>query len=341
MTTLWTLVTNGEFEQMKVAIISIDGCYGSSLHGLVDVLVVANAHIRKLSANNDPFFKWEFFTSANYTITTSNGLAMTHDLAEESQEFFDVIFIPGVLYEGVQAFNLKLKQHKLLYQWLNEQHKAGAIVCANCTATFFLAESGLLKGKKATTVWWLEHLFKKRYSNVPLTFEDILVEEGQIITAGAATSHFQLGLLLLKKFTQEIIVQQTAKTMLIDTRKIKMSPEALISVSREHNNELVQQAQEWIQTHLDQTFSIKDIASYVATTERTLNRQFKEALDITPLKYVQNLRINTAKYLLETSDLNLEQIIEKIGYQDRSGFSKLFNRVVGMPPISYRRQFEK
>ncbi len=326
---------------MKVAIISIDGCYGSSLHGLVDVFVVANAHIKKLSANSVPFFKWQFFTSAKHIISTSNGLAMNHDLAEESQEHFDVVFIPGVLYEGADAFNQKLQLHKALYQWLNKQYAAGAIICANCTATFFLAESGLLTGKKATTVWWLEHLFKQRYTNISLTFEDILVEEGRIITAGAATSHFQLGLLLLKKFTPEIIVQQTAKTMLIDTRKVKISPEQLISVSREHNNDLVQKAQEWMQNHLSEMFTITKLVNNIACTERTLNRQFKDTLAITPMKYMQNLRINTAKYLLESSDFSLEQIIEQVGYQDRSGFSKLFHKLVGMPPISYRRQFDK
>ncbi len=326
---------------MNVAIISIDGCYGSSLHGLVDVFVVANAHIKKHSANSKPFFKWQFFTSNSESIKTSNGLSMCHELAEHSNESFDVVFIPGVLYEGAKAFDKKLKQHQPLYQWLQKQHHSGAIICANCTATFFLAESGLLNGKKATTVWWLEHLFKQRYADVTLTFNDILVEEGRIITAGAATSHFQLGLLLLRKFTQEIIVQQTAKTMLIDTRKVSVSPEQLLSVSREHNNELVQKAQEWIQNHLNESFTIKDITNDIATTERTLTRHFTDTLAITPMKYVQNLRINNAKYLLETSDLPLDKIIEKVGYQDRSGFSKLFNKLVGMPPISYRRQFEK
>ena len=326
---------------MKVAIISIDGCYGSSLHGLVDVFVVANAHIKKLTANIEPFFKWQFFTSISHTITTSNGLAMSHELAEESLEYFDVVFIPGVLYEGVEAFYLKFKRHKPLYHWLDKQHSAGAIICANCTSTFFLAESGLLKDKKATTVWWLEHLFKQRYKSTALSFSNILVEEGRIITAGAATSHFQLGLLLLRKFTQESIVQQTAKTMLIDTRKVSVSPEQLLSVSREHNNDLVQKAQEWIQNHINKPFTITEIAGDIATTERTLTRQFKDTLAITPMKYVQNLRVNTAKYLLETSDLSLEQIIEKVGYQDRSGFSKLFHKLVGTPPISYRRQFDK
>lgn len=326
---------------VNFAIVAIDGCYGSSLHGLVDVLVVANAHIRKHSGEDKPFFNWQFFTSLNSQITTSNGLIMQHDLAEQSSAQFDVIFIPGVLYEGTKAFNKKLKEHAPLYTWLQSQHKNGAIICANCTSTFFLAQSGLLDAQTSTTVWWLERLYRNNYPQIQLKFDQLLIEQDNLITAGAATSHFQLGLLLLKKFVAEIIVQQTAKTMLIDTRKVHLAPEQLLNVAREHNNKLVQNAQEWISQQLQNQFTIKELSSVLATSERTLTRQFKEVLATTPLKYVQSLRINSAKYFLESSELSLDKIIEKIGYKDRATFSKLFAKEVGMPPMSYRRQFQQ
>ena len=324
---------------VNFAIIAIDGCYGSSLHGLADVLVVANAHLRKTLNEPNPFFNWQFFTSRNNTIKTSNGLTMNHELAEHNEQQFEVIFIPGILYENAKAFKQKLSSHSALYQWLSKQHHAGAIICANCTSTFFLAEAGLLTNKSSTTVWWLEQLYKQRYPLTHLKFDKLIIEENNIITASAATSHFQLGLLLLKRFVPENIVQSTARTMLIDTRKINISPEQLLSQAREHNNKLIQDAQEWINQHMHETFTIRELSKVIATSERTLVRQFKEVLAITPLKYVQNLRINTAKYLLETSDLNLDRIIEKVGYKDRSTFSKLFSQHTGMPPMSYRRQF--
>jgi len=324
---------------VNFAIIAIDGCYGSSLHGLADILVVANAHLRKALNETEPFFQWQFFTSLNNEVNTSNGLTMCHEIAEQSEQHFDVIFIPGILYEGAKAFEKKLSSHGALYQWLLKQHQAGAIICANCTSTFFLAEAGLLENKSSTTVWWLEHLYKQRYRLTHLKFDELIVEQNNIIAASAATSHFQLGLLLLKKFVTEPIVQQTAKTMLIDTRKLNMPPEQLLSLAREHNNKLVQNAQEWINQHISESFTIAELSNILATSERSLVRHFKSVLAITPLKYVQNLRINTAKYLLETSDLNLDRIIEKVGYKDRSTFSKLFSQHTGMPPISYRRQF--
>ena len=324
---------------VNFAIIAIDGCYGSSLHGLADVLVVANAHLKKAHNETKPFFNWQFFTSTNNEIKTSNGLTMNHEIAEHSKQQFQVIFIPGILYEGVKAFTKKLSSHAALYQWLRKQHQSGAIICANCTSTFFLAQAGLLNNKTSTTVWWLEHLYKQRYPLTQLKFNERVIEQDKFITASAATSHFQLGLLLLKKFVPENIVQNTAKTMLIDTRKINISPEQLLSQAREHNNKLIQDAQEWINQHINETFTISELSKQLATSERTLVRQFKEVLAITPLKYVQNLRINTAKYLLETSDLNLDRIIEKVGYKDRSTFSKLFSQYTGLPPMSYRRQF--
>lgn len=340
------MVRNDNFMGISVsmvnfAIIAIDGCYGSSLHGLADALVVANAHLRKAFNETNSFFNWQFFTSRNKTIKTSNGLTMSHELAEHSEQQFEVIFIPGILYENAKAFKQKLSNHSALYHWLAKQHQAGAIICANCTSTFFLAEAGLLNNKSSTTVWWLEQLYKQLYPLTHLQFDKLIIEENNIITASAATSHFQLGLLLLKRFVPENIVQSTAKTMLIDTRKINIPPEQLLSLSREHNNKLVQNAQEWINHHINEAFTIAELANSLATSERSLVRHFKNVLAITPLKYVQSLRINTAKYLLETSDLNLDRIIEKVGYKDRSTFSKLFSQHTGIPPMSYRRQFAK
>ncbi|WNC67094.1 helix-turn-helix domain-containing protein [Thalassotalea nanhaiensis] len=326
---------------IKFAIIALDGCYGSSLHGLVDVLVVANAHIAKESGDDTPFFSWQFFTSAQQKISTSNGLEMNEPLVEHSEQVFDVIFIPGIYYQGVKAFSEKLKSYQDLYQWLQTQHEQGAVICANCTSTFLLAQSGLLKGKQCTTIWWLEHLFKQRYSDTLLNFDELIIEDSNVLTAGAATSHFQLGLRLLKRFTSELIVQQTAKAMLIDTRTVHVSPEQLLNLAREHNNPLVQKAQEWINDHLHEPFTVKELATHIACTERTLTRQFKDVLAVTPVKYIQNLRINRAKYLLENSEFSLEKIIDKVGYKDRSTFSKLFSSQTGLPPMSYRRQFSK
>lgn len=324
---------------MKVAIIALNGCYGSSLHGLVDVFVVANAYIQKESSNRQSFIQWQFLSATENEIKTSNGLPMQQSLFSNSVEQFDVVFIPGILYQGYQSFDKTLKQHENLYKWLRQQYQQGAIICANCTATFFLAESALLDQRPATTVWWLEPLFKKRYQGIKLKFDQLIIDENRMITAGAATSHFQLGLLLLKKFVAPLIVQQTAKAMLIDTRKSPFSPEQLLSVSREHNNALVQKAQDWIEGNLASPFKLFDLVSNIATTERTLIRQFKSALAVTPSKYIKNLRINKAKYLLESSEYTLEQVIEKVGYQDRSAFSKAFTLTIGMPPMSYRRQF--
>ena len=326
---------------VNFAIVALDGCYGSSLHGLVDVLVVANAHIKKQTSTNDDYFNWEFVSFESSEVTTSNGLLMTlPKYPDFNVKKYDVIFLPGILYRGAKPFKQQLEQQTSLYQWLTEQHKNGAIISANCTATFFLAESGLLTNKSCTTIWWLEHLFKQYYPDIDLGFNQLIIEDERIITAGAATSHFQLGLQLLRSFTTEKIVQLTSKAMLIDTRKVYVSPEQLLNVAREHNNKLLQQAQDWIEQNLSNSFTVKQMAAELATTERTINRHFNDVLATSPIKYITNLRINSAKYLLEHSELTLEQIIDRVGYRDRSSFSKVFKKYCGLPPVSYRRQFK-
>jgi transcriptional regulator GlxA family with amidase domain len=140
-----------------------------------------------------------------------------------------------------------------------KQHSNGAILCGNCTATFFLAQTGLLDNRACTTVWWIEHLFRQRYPTVELQMRDLLVEQNNIITASAATSQFQLGLHLIAKFLPSSIVQQVAKTMLIDTRKTNMAVQLMFNQTREHDDPLVTQAQDWINKHLNQSFSIRTL----------------------------------------------------------------------------------
>jgi len=326
---------------VNCAVVALDGCYGSSLHGLVDVFVVANAHLKKELGHKHKLFQWQFFTSGQQTIETSNGLPMTHTLAEKSVQHFDVIYIPGFWYQSAMHFNHKLNSLSPLYQWLIKQHAQGAIICANCTATFLLAQTGLLNNKASTTVWWIEHLFKQRYPTIDLKMRELIVEQNNLISASAATSHFQLGLHLITKFVPKTIIQQVAKTMLIDTRKTNMSMELMLNLVTEHDDPMVQQAQNWINKNLANPFSITTLASELAVSERTLTRHFKDALAISPIKFVQLQRINTAKYLLETSDLSLDAIIDNIGYKDKSTFSTLFNAQTGIPPMSYRRQFRQ
>jgi transcriptional regulator GlxA family with amidase domain len=325
----------------QFAIVALDGCYGSSLHGLVDVLVVANAHLKKQLGQQHPPFKWQFFTSQHDSIETSNGLTMSHPRAEHSEQQFDVIYIPGIWYQSASHFSQQLDALIPLYQWLIKQHTNGAIICGNCTATFMLAQTGLLDNKSATTVWWIEHLFRQRYPSIELKTRDLIIEQNNLITASAATSHFQLGLHIIAKFIPGAVVQQVAKTMLIDTRKSNIAAQLILSPNLEHDDHLVQQAQDWISRHLELAFSIAMLASKLATSERTLTRHFNRTLAITPIKYVQAQRIDRAKYLLETSELSLDAIIEKVGYQDKSTFSKLFDKHTGIPPMSYRRQFRR
>lgn len=325
---------------MRIAIIALNNCYGSSLHGLADVFVVANAHIAKMSDNCYSPITWKFFAVTPTHITLSSGLEVQLPVIDECIEKFDVIFIPGVLYKNAREFNHQLKKLRNLFAWLNEQHTNGALICANCTSTFVLGECGLLKGKRATTVWWLAHLFKKRFPDVRLDMESLLIEDNRVITAGSATSHFQLGIRLLHKYLPASIVQRVAKTILVDNDQSSVSPNALLISRRDHNNDLVQKAQDWIDTRIDTSFTLKELADSLNTTEKNITRNFKLALSTTPLKYIQQLRVQTARYLLETSTLPLEKVMDKVGYSDRSGFTKLFTKHMGLPPINYRRQYQ-
>ena len=156
---------------IRAAIVAIDGCYSSSLAGFADVLQAANSHLRRYEGTSGSdisrTFEWEFVSLVSQRVTACNGLPIT-PVRSPATKPYDLVFIPGIYYDGREAFSQLLKDAAPLCSWLEEQWEAGSMLAANCTGTFILAETGLLSGRDATTTWWLEKLFRTRYPKVKL-----------------------------------------------------------------------------------------------------------------------------------------------------------------------------
>lgn len=227
--------------------------------------------------------------------------------------------------------------------WIREQHEQGALLASVCTGSLLLAETGLLDGMEATTHWGSVELFRQCYPNVILKPEKVLSIAGEahrMITAGGASSWAELALYLIALFCGQEEAARTAKVFLLGDRSEGQLPFASMARPRAHEDASIDQCQLWIAEHYAQRNPVKQLVKVSGLSERTFKRRFKRATGYSPLEYVQTLRIEEAKHLLETTTQATDDIATEVGYEDPATFRRLFKRLTGVTPARYRQRFQ-
>jgi transcriptional regulator GlxA family with amidase domain len=218
----------------------------------------------------------------------------------------------------------------VLQQWA----RRGATMTAACIGTFVMAESGLLDQQQATTTWWLAPLFRKRYPRVSLDESNMIVQSGKFVTAGAALSHMDLALWLVRSVSPSL-ASLTAKYLIVDSRP-SQSAYALTDHLL-HSDPLVQRFENWARSRLKQGFSLDEAAQAVGASKRTLARRMQTVLGKSPLSYFQSLRVERAVHLLKTSKASVDEIAERVGYTEGSILRVLLRRRLGVGIKEIRR----
>ena len=321
-----------------VAILVVEGCYVSCAAGFADVLQAANAHLQQQQGPGCRPFEWSFVCAEGGPVVASNGMhVQTQPLGWRRR--FDGVVVPAIHYPGFKPFVRFLDQQGTTYEWLRTQWNAGAWMGANCTGTFMLAQSGLLDGRAATTTWWLDRQFRSRYPKVDLHFRSVLTETDRIVCAGATATYLLQAIRMVDRFMGPHVASQCAKSMLIDVSHTGHIPYLPLLTETDHADSVVERAQGWLRKHMAEEIAVPDLARAVAVSERTLLRRFSAAIGKTPLAYLQAVRLDAARALLEAGDMTVQTVAAQVGYSDASSFSRLFRQGVGLSPGSYRRRF--
>ena len=226
--------------------------------------------------------------------------------------------------------------------WLQERHAAGAILCSVCTGTMVLAEAGLLDGLEATTHWSTVDFLKSRYPDIRVTPQKILVPAGpadRIITGGGATAWEDMALYLIARLASSAEAIRIAKIFLLGDHSEGQLPFAGARKARRHEDGAVAAVQTWIADNYHMANPVARMVERSGLSERTFIRRFRAATGYSPMEYVQTLRIEEAKQLLETSRTAIEMIAVEVGYEDPNFFRRLFKRRVGITPARYRQRF--
>jgi transcriptional regulator GlxA family with amidase domain len=244
----------------------------------------------------------------------------------------DLVVVPGLDDDLAPSFAANRGWVPLLARW----HAAGARIASSCTGAFLVADAGLLDGRAATTHWMFAEELARRYPAVRVTPDKMIVDNGDVITSGGATSFLNLVLYLVERFAGHDRANLAAKVLLVDGYRPSQLPYIAFGPERAHGDVIVHQVQQHVDLHLDEQLRIADLAAAFGLSERTLSRRFAAATGRGPAAYLQHARIHPAMRLLEMASEPVDQVRRRVGYTDPAAFRRVFKQATGMSPSRYR-----
>lgn len=258
---------------------------------------------------------------------------IVRDFTKRNHQFSAVI-LPPALGQGMEDAT-----EQELAGWVRHYHKQGALICSICAGAFPLAASGLLDGRQATTHWALTSELVARFPAVRLEAERLIIDDGDVITAGGLMAWTDLGLRLIARFLGPAVMFEVARFFLIDPGERLQSFYRSFSPSLTHGDDAALRVQHWLQATYQTVITVPEMARVARLEERTFGRRFQAATGWTPSEYLQQLRIGKARERLELSQASVEVIARDVGYLDVSAFRRMFHKIVGLTPGDYRKRF--
>ena len=317
---------------MRISVLALDGVFDLGLSAVLDALQTANELI-EVSGLAVPRFEVTI-VGMRKTVKTSQGLSVPVRAAGARAP--ECVVVPAIGFKMPGPLEAALARADVtdaaaaLRHWSGQ----GATMTAACVGTFLMAESGLLDHHRATTTWWLAPLFRKRYPDVRLDESNMIVKCGRFVTAGAALSHMDLALWLVRR-TSPQLASLAARYLIVDSRP-SQSAYALTD-HLVHSDPIVQRFEAWARAGLSRGFSLDDAARAVGSSKRTLARRLESVLGKSPLSYFQSLRIERAVHLLKTSSASVDEVAARVGYADGATLRALLRRRLDLGVRQIRR----
>lgn len=228
---------------------------------------------------------------------------------------------------------------KNLLAWARALYDSGTVLSSVCGGTFLLAYLNVLKGRSATTHWSFAKLLADRFPDIRVQADDLIIDLGDVITAGGMMAWLDLGLKLVERYLGPFVMIKTAQFFLVDPAARQQRYYANFSPCLQHGDAAVLRVQILLSTSLSVTMSTSEMASAARLGERTFLRRFQKSTGLTPTDYVHSLRVQKARELLESTALSIKEIAWNVGYEDVGAFRKLFHKGVGLQPLEFRKRF--
>jgi transcriptional regulator GlxA family with amidase domain len=310
---------------MRIHLLALDGVFDTGLATLRDAFATAN-ELAEVSGLASPRFDVSV-VGVRRAVRTALGL--TVPVAAASMRIVpDWVVVPAIGFKMPGPLQAALARPEVrdAGEALRSWSERGVATAAACIGTFVLAESGLLDEQDSTTTWWLAPLFRQRYPKVRLDESRMIVKSGRFVTAGAALSHMDLALWLIRQRSPRLAAL-TARYLIVDSRPTQSA--YALTDHLAHADPIVERFERWARGQLAEGFSLDDAAAAAGVSKRTLARRMQAVLGRSPLAYVQELRVERAVHLLKTTEESVDAIAARVGYADGVTLRTLLRRKHG------------
>lgn len=254
-----------------------------------------------------------------------------------SIEKTDLIIIPSLNHNYQNA----VEGNEPMVNWLVKQYKQGAEIASICTGAFLLAATGLLDGKSCSTHWAAADNFRETFPGVHLETDKLITDENGIYTNGGAYSFLNLVLYLVEKYYDRATAIFCSKVFQIEMDRQSQSAFIIFKGQKSHDDEIVKQAQAYIERNADEKISVEQLSSRFAVGRRNFDRRFIRATGNTPVEYAQRVKIEMAKRAFETTRKTINEVMYEVGYSDVKAFREVFRKITGLSPLEYRGRYNK
>jgi transcriptional regulator GlxA family with amidase domain len=329
-------------KNISVCLVAVPETATGVLHGLYEVFAYVGSGWEMLTGwpPGPRRFLPRIVASSREPFRNSAGLPIAPDLSLQEAKRADIVIVADLAVGRDEDTRNRWPD---VADWLRRQHAQGALVCSVCTGSLILADSGLLDGEEATCHWAAADQIRSRYPAVRLRPERVLVSSGaehRLVTSGGNASWTDLALYIVARFCGEDEARRTAKLFLFGDRSDGQLPFAARVRPRQHDDAAVGRAQVWIAENYILANPVAEMTRISGLAPRTFKRRFLAATGYAPMDYVQSLRIEEAKQMLETTDAPIDDIAAEVGYAEPAAFRRIFKRGTGIAPNQYRQRFQ-
>lgn len=308
----------------EVGLLIYSGCQMAAIHGLTDLFRIAG----EWSGDKSRFIRVTHWQprGSNVECVWESHPGVSHRLSY-------LISPPSIIMPEHMA------PEPVAARWLRAHHDDGVVLCSVCAGAFVLAETGLMDGRPATTHWAFAEQLARRFPAVLVAAEHMVLDDGDILTAGGILAWTDLGLTIVERVLGPATMLATARFLLIDPPRSSQRPFVAFVPNFDHSDDAIRRAQHYIHAHFRQNLSLPQLHAIAGMTERTFLRRFTAASGHRPNDYLQNVRIAKAREALERTLSPVNRIAWEVGYSDPAAFRKLFLRLTGISPATYRQRF--
>jgi transcriptional regulator GlxA family with amidase domain len=306
-----------------------------NIEGTHQIFSEVNGLLNELG--REPIFDIHLVGVSKETRQSTGLFTVNPDILINDVSKTDLIIVPALFGDQKKA----AERNKEFIPWIIRQYKNGAEIASFCIGSFFLATTGLLEGKRCTTHWRFANDFRKMFPDAILLDDKIMTEDTGIYTSGGAYSYLNLLLYLVEKYAGRDVAVLISKAFMIDIDRNSQSPFIMFRGQKEHEDEQIKKAQEFIESNYQDKITVEQLASMLALSRRNLERRFKKATANTVVEYIQRVKIEAAKMSLESSRENISEVMYKVGYTDTKSFRTTFKKITGLSPVQYRNKYNR